>query len=80
MCSIYFSTVSFHFITHNLISELICFDFLCMDMVPNSGENVMSTVPLEVYLMRKMVTCSKHILPAVSEKVYFISTPAFFPC
>ncbi len=27
MCSIYFSTVSFHFITHNLISELICFVF-----------------------------------------------------
>ncbi len=32
---------------------------------PKSGENVMSTAPLEIYLLRKMVTCSVLILPAV---------------
>jgi len=36
--------VSFHFITHNLIPELICF-----------GEKFKSAAPLEKYFLRKMV-------------------------
>ncbi len=68
-CVQYFFPVSLHFITHNLISQLICFCFLCMygllGLLPASGENFKSTAPLEIYLLRKMVTCSILILPAV---------------
>ncbi len=34
-------------------------------LLSTSGENFMSTAPLEIYLLRKMVTCSMLILPAV---------------
>ncbi len=34
-------------------------------MLPTSGEHFMSTAPLEIYLLRKMVMCSILILPAV---------------
>ncbi len=60
--------MSFHFITHNLISELICFVFfICMVYLGcyRHGENFKSTAPLEIYLLGKMVMCSILILPAV---------------
>ena len=37
-----------------------------LGLLPTSGENFMSIAPLEIYLLRKMVTCSILILPAVS--------------
>ena len=36
-------------------------------LLPTSGENVMSIAPLEIYLLRKMVTLSNLILPAVQK-------------
>ncbi len=39
-------------------------------LLPTSGENFMSTALLEIYLLRKMVTCSILILPAVCLKCY----------
>ncbi len=69
-CVQHFFPVSFLFITHNLISELIrflfCFHcvfvvfcFLCMygllGLLLTSGENILSSAPLEIYLLRKMV-------------------------
>ena len=36
-----------------------------LGLLPTSGENVMSIAPSEIYLLRKMVTCSILILPAV---------------
>ena len=36
-----------------------------LGLLPTSGENVMSIAPLEIFLLRKMVTCSILILPAV---------------
>src|SRR4029434_5367014 len=49
--------------------------FLCMygllGLLPTSGENFMSIAPLEIFLLRKMVTCSILILPAVS--IYSVS-------
>ncbi len=35
-------------------------------LLPTSGENFMSTAPLEIYLLRKMLVCSILILPAVN--------------
>ncbi len=68
-CVQYFFPVTFYFITHNLISELICFVFfICMDVLGcywHLVKNFMSTTPLEIYLLRKMVTGSILILPAV---------------
>ncbi len=61
--------VSFYFNTHNLISELICFVFfVCMDYLGYYQHLVkmsLSTASLEIYFLRKMVTCSIIILPAV---------------
>ncbi len=37
---------------HNLISELICMYGL-LGLLPTSDEHVMSTAPLEIYLLRK---------------------------
>src|SRR4029434_8036036 len=44
--------------------DLICFLGL-LGLLPTSGENVMSIAPLEIFLLRKMVTCSILILPAI---------------
>ncbi len=45
------------------------FCFLCMygllGFLPTSGDNYLSTAPLEIYLLTKMVACSIFILPAV---------------
>ena len=74
--------MSFHFITHNLISELICFGMYGLPgSLPTYGENFTSTAPLEIYLLRKMVTCSIRILPAVCERkkhVYFCQKKLFY--
>ncbi len=68
-CVQYFFRVSFHFITQILIYEPHMFCFLCiyglLGLFPTSGENFMSRAPLEIYLLRNMVTCSILILPAV---------------
>ncbi len=67
--------MSFHFITHNLIFELIVplslyvwTNWVVVHRHP--GENVMSTAPLEIYLRRKLVTCSILILPAAYIYIY----------
>ncbi len=39
-------------------------------LLPISGENLMSTAPLEIYFMRKMVACSILILPAIYIYIY----------
>ncbi len=39
-------------------------------LLSTSGENFMSTAPLEIYLLRKMVKCSILILPAVYIYIY----------
>ncbi len=74
MCSILFH-VSFHFITHNLISEFRIFLlFVCyrlLGLLPTAGENFMSTAPLEIYLLRKTLTCSILILPAVYLALFY---------
>src|SRR4029434_6974215 len=36
-----------------------------LGLLPTSGEKFMSIAPLEIFLLRKMVTCSILILPAV---------------
>ena len=36
-----------------------------LGLLPTSGEHFMSIAPSEIYLLRKMVTCSILILPAV---------------
>ncbi len=36
-----------------------------LGLLPTSGDNFMSTAPLEIYLLRKRVPCSILILPAV---------------
>ena len=36
-----------------------------LGLLPTYGEHFMSIAPLEIYLLRKMVTCSILILPAV---------------
>ncbi len=69
----YFFPVSFYFIAQlNFWTYLFC--FLCMygllGLLPTSGENFKSTAPLEIYLLRKMVTCSILILPAVYIYIY----------
>ncbi len=38
---------------------------VCVCVLPTSGENFMSTALLEIHLLRKLVTCSILILPAV---------------
>ncbi len=40
-------------------------------LLPTSAENFMSTAPLEIYLLRKMVMCSILILPAVAKNIIF---------
>ncbi len=40
--------------------------YALLGFFPTSGENFMSTAPLKIYLLRKMVTCSILILPAVN--------------
>ncbi len=44
-----------------------------LGLLPTSGENFMSTAPLEIYLLRKMVTCLILILPAVCMYVCTVS-------
>ncbi len=61
MCSILFPCViPFYYTYLNFWTYLFC--FLCMyglfGLLPTSGENFKSTAPLELYLLRKMVTCS----------------------
>ncbi len=41
-------------------------------LLPTSGENFKSTAPLEIYLLRKIVTCSILILPAVYAIIYYL--------
>ncbi len=36
-----------------------------LGLLPTSGDNFKSTAPLEIYLLRKTVTCSILILPTV---------------
>ncbi len=49
-----------------------------LGLLPTSGENVMSTSPLETDLLRKMVTCSILILPAVCVYIYIYIYKIFF--
>ncbi len=62
-CVQYFFLVSFHFIT----TYLFCFLHMygLFGLLPTSCENFISTAPLEIYLLWKMVMCSILILPAV---------------
>ncbi len=46
--------------------------FGLLELLPTSGENFMSTAPLEIYLLRKIVTCLILILPAVYIILYII--------
>ena len=66
-CVQYLFPVSFHFITYNLIYGHICFDFFVyvdyFGLLPTSGDNFMSLAPSEIYLLRKMLTCSKYYFP-----------------
>ncbi len=67
-CSILFPCViPFYYTELDFWTYLFC--FLCMygllGLLPTSGEYFMSTAPLEIYLLRKMVTCSILILPAI---------------
>ncbi len=39
--------------------------FGLLGLLPTYGENVLSTAPLEIYLLGIMVTCSILILPSV---------------
>ena len=60
-CVQYLFPVSFHFITRNLIYGHICFDlFVCVDYLGCCRHlvNFMSIAPSEIYLLRKMLTCS----------------------
>ncbi len=41
-----------------------------LGLLPTSGENFKSTAPLEIYLLRKKMTCSIPILPAVYIYIY----------
>lgn len=52
-------------ISHNLLIFIVCFLCMCrlLRLLPTSGENFMSITPLEIYLLRKMVTCSILVLP-----------------
>ncbi len=43
-------------------------------VVTDIGENFMSTAHLEIYLLRKMVTCSIHILPAVCNRADLVKS------
>ncbi len=74
MCSVLFP------LSHSTLLHITClFCFLCMygllGLLPTSGENFMSTAPLEIHVLRKMVTCSILILPAV-----YIYEAVFWPC
>ncbi len=53
-----------HCIAHNFISERICV-YELLWLLPTSGEYFMSTAPLEIYLLGKMVVRSILILAAV---------------
>ncbi len=61
------SVVFLSFYNSNLISEIIRF-FLLLGLLLTSGENVKSTVPLEIYILGEMVTFSMLILPAVYKR------------
>src|SRR4029434_1438084 len=64
----YFFPVLFHINTHILISEFICVGFcVCMDYLGCYQHlvKISCQCPSEIYLLRKMVTCSILILPAV---------------
>ncbi len=43
-----------------------------LGLLSTSGENFMSTTPLETHLLGKMVTCSILILPAIYIYIYYI--------
>ncbi len=55
----------------NFWTNLYCFLYMygLLGLLPTSGENFMSTAPLEIYLMRKMMT-SILILPAIYIYIY----------
>ncbi len=82
-CSILFPCViPLYYTELNFWNYLFC--CLCLygllGLLPTSGENFMSTAPLEIYLLRKMVTCSILILPAVRKKLCNIQEQVFNPC
>ncbi len=64
--SIFPCVIPFYYTLLNFFTYLFCFLYFgLLGLLPTSGEHFKSTAPLEIYLMRKMLTCSILILPTV---------------